>query len=390
MRSLVYLIDQRSSKPLSITLKNCYVLDSTTLILFLHENLQILDISDCLNIKNRDLELIQRICPNLISLELNGCLGLTTIQEGEWRVKPLVFSQLRHLSIEGCINLKSVRLTSSRKVGINRDQNVEFSTFEILDGPPDNEWIETNPLIHSPKDQERESKSLFNNKNLLLEAFAIPALPNNVMENLIFPNLSLSELGTCARVCKAWNRIVSEVMKAFSHEKAFGPKEWYTYFRCHLKNIPRLPSNISKILNGPCPFWPNKKVHETHVLCLVPQTVNGQPLNLRSLGELVQKPLQGHATKYRHFSIGEYTDPSAPKTHWALMTRQVIDGSRNKKYEEEQAVLDSYSQKTKIAYEIPTILDASVCLFMEYVRSGTWLYGDKPWTYTWCQEKYNA
>ena len=72
------------------------------------------------------------------------------------------------------------------------------------------------------------------------------------------------------------------------------------------------------------------------------------------------------------------------------MTRQVIDGSRNKRYEEEQAVLDSYSQKAKIAYEIPTILDASVCLFMEYVRSGTWLYGDNPWTYTWCQEKYNA
>ena len=38
----------------------------------------------------------------------------------------------------------------------------------------------------------------------------------------------------------------------------------------------------------------------------------------------------------------------------------------------------------------PTVLDAAVCNMMEYVRSGTWLYGEKPWTYTWCQEKYDA
>ena len=141
---------------------------------------------------------------------------------------------------------------------------------------------------------------------------------------------------------------------------------------------------MTEILNGSCPFWPNKKVHETHVLCLIPQTVNGQPLNLKSLGELVQKPLQGHATKYRYFHIGEYTDPSAPKTHWALMTRQVIDGSRNKNYEEEQVVLDSYSQKTNIPYEIPTVLDASVCLFMEYVRSGTCYLNKKGVDYIIC------
>ena len=125
-----------------------------------------------------------------------------------------------------------------------------------------------------------------------------------MIENVIFPNLSPPALGTYSRVCKAWNKMASEAMKAFSHEKAFGPKEWYTYFGARLKNVPRLPSNMTEILNASCPFWPNKKVHETHVLCLIPQTVNGQPLNLKSLGELVQKPLQGHATKYDTFNIG--------------------------------------------------------------------------------------
>jgi hypothetical protein len=27
---------------------------------------------------------------------------------------------------------------------------------------------------------------------------------------------------------------------------------------------------------------------------------------------------------------------------------------------------------------------------MEYIRFGTWLYGENPWTFTFCQEKYGA
>ena len=172
---------------------------------------------------------------------------------------------------------------------------------------------------------------------------------------------------------------------------AFGPKEWETYFGVHIRNVPPLPHNMTEILNSPCLFWPGKKVHETHLLVLIPEAVNDRPLDLKYLGELVQKPLQGHATKYRWFlTLASILIEPAPKTHWVLMTRKVIEGSRNKKYEEEQALLDSYSQKAKIPYEIPTVLDASTCLFMEYVRSGTWLYGDNPMTYTLCQEKYNA
>jgi hypothetical protein len=132
------------------------------------------------------------------------------------------------------------------------------------------------------------------------------------------------------------------------------------------------------------------ELNANNVLVLIPETVNGRPLDLKTLGELVRKPLQGHATTYSYFGVGEYVDRPASKSHWALLTRTVIDGSRNKAYEKEQAVLDSYSLKTGIPYEVPTVLDATVCNFMEYVRFGTWLYGDNPLTYTWCQEKYNA
>jgi len=216
---------------------------------------------------------------------------------------------------------------------------------------------------------------------------ANPILSNDVIGNIIFPNLSLPALATCSLVCKAWNKMATEHISAFSHPHAFGPKEWFIYFGAHLRNVPRLPPNIAEILSSPCPFWPDKKVHETHFLVLIPETVNGQPFTLKNLGELVQKPLQGNSTKYRCFDLGEYTDPAAPPSHWVLMTRNVIEGSRNKYYPDQQTLL---SQKSRGVYAVPNILDVTVCIFMEYVRSGTRLYSDRPWTFTRCQEKYDA
>jgi len=176
-------------------------------------------------------------------------------------------------------------------------------------------------------------------------------------------------------------------INTFSHEKAFGPKEWFIHFGKHLKNVPRLPPNIAEILSSPCPFWSSKKVHETHLLVLVPETVDGQSLTLKTLGELVKKPLTGSATQYRHFDLGDYTDPAAPLSHWVLMTRDVIEGSRSKSYQDQQMLL---SQKGHSVYAVPTILDATVCIFIEYVWSGIRLYLYSLWTYTRCQERHDA
>ena len=62
---------------------------------------------------------------------------------------------------------------------------------------------------------------------------------------------------------------------------------------------PPLPPNIYEILASPCPFDPKKTVRETHILVLVPATVDGTPLTLNLLGKLVKKPKGGgHATQY--------------------------------------------------------------------------------------------
>jgi hypothetical protein len=218
------------------------------------------------------------------------------------------------------------------------------------------------------------------------------AIPTDVLGNIIFRNLSLPALGICSRVCKIWREIAEKQINTFFPEKAFGPKEWFIYFGAHLKNVPPLPPNITEILSSPCPFLSSKKVHETHLLVLVPETLGDQPLTLKTLGEIVKKPLTGSATQYRSFELGEYTDPAAPPSHWVLLTRDVIEGSRYRNYPDQQTLL---SQKGHGIYAVPTILDATVCIFMEYVRSGTWLYADMPntyvrYAYVRCQKEHNV
>ncbi len=169
--------------------------------------------------------------------------------------------------------------------------------------------------------------------------------------------------------------------KAVLPSIAFGKAEWAKYFG-DVGVEPPLPADINAILQSSCPYWPQKKVQETHLLVLVPKTVNGKPLTLKTLGELIEKPLQGTATKYLSFDLGEYTDAPAAKSHWALLTRDVIEGSRDKSYSDQKALI-------KAPYELPTVLDATVAVLMEHVRTGTKLYSEGPWTYTRCQEKYN-
>src|SRR5579872_4749399 len=84
----------------------------------------------------------------------------------------------------------------------------------------------------------------------------MPTLPTDVIDNSIFRNLPLSALGICSRVCKVWREIAEKQINTFSHEKAFGPKEWFIHFGTHLRNVPRLPPDIGEILSCPCPFWP--------------------------------------------------------------------------------------------------------------------------------------
>ena len=176
------------------------------------------------------------------------------------------------------------------------------------------------------------------------------------------------------------------------HEKlVFGGQEWAKYFG-DIGVEPSLPTNIEDILNTSCTFWPDKKVKETHILVLIPNTVNGKSFTLNYLEELIQKPKSGHATKYKYYfnyvknGIGEQSFPS----HWVLITKDVIPGSKDKSYSNQCCMLDTHNKKTDLHYEFPYPLDATTSILMHYIKTGEYLYtndeqGGK-WAFTRCQD----
>lgn len=97
----------------------------------------------------------------------------------------------------------------------------------------------------------------------------------------------------------------------------FGKYQWEAHFG-DIGTEPPISPNIVEILNAPCPFWPNKKVKETHLLTLIPATVNGKPLTLQTIKELVKSPKKEATTKYCNFYPGEAANVSITNSHWAL------------------------------------------------------------------------
>ncbi len=211
------------------------------------------------------------------------------------------------------------------------------------------------------------------------------AIPSDVIEN-IFSNLSLSELGISSRVCTVWREIAKKQINTFCHENAFGPKEWFFHFGTYLRNVPRLPANIAEILNSSCPIWPSKKVHETNLLTLIPDTINNQPFTLKILGELIQQPKTGPATQLKHLNLGEYQDNPVPQSYWILMSRDVLEGSCNQTYRTQFDQITRLTEKTNVPYAVPKVLEAATSILMYHVSTEQKLYTDSPWTYTRCQE----
>ena len=124
------------------------------------------------------------------------------------------------------------------------------------------------------------------------------------------------------------------------------------------------------------------------MLVLIPWQVNGKALTLDYLGELIERPQgEGYGTKYRAYYAGAIGSQSPDKSYWVLMTRDVLEGSRNESYQDQCALLAAHAKRTGLSYEVPGALEAAVVMLLHHVRSGERLYSDSPWTYTRCRDK---
>jgi hypothetical protein len=171
--------------------------------------------------------------------------------------------------------------------------------------------------------------------------------------------------------------------------KTLGEVEWKHYFG-EVEPAPDLPSNMTAILDSACPFWPCKRVRDTHLLVLIPAKVNGQPFSLDLLRELIQHPNNGgHKTKYRYYGSGVQAQLGASSlaaSYWLLMTRDVLPESSSKTYVNQKQLVVAQARRTGLPYELPKALEAATAILTYHVRDGERLYSDSPRIYTRCQE----
>ena len=176
-------------------------------------------------------------------------------------------------------------------------------------------------------------------------------------------------------------------IKELMQKGVYGKEAWETHFGA-VGEVPPLPQDIEKILSSPCPFWPNKTVQETHLLVLIPETVNGKPLTLNLLQELIKAPKSGNKTEYRYYDKyveEELGEQKAPASHWVLLTNDVIPGSRNKSYSAQKELMSKYPP-----YTLGNALDITAALLIHHVKTGGRLYTDNPNTYARCLERVNS
>jgi hypothetical protein len=169
----------------------------------------------------------------------------------------------------------------------------------------------------------------------------------------------------------------------------FGAKEWEQYFG-EVGEVPLLPSDIVEILDSPCPFWQREQVKDTHLLVLIPATVNHKPFTLNLLGELVQNPKQGsRSTAYRYYNDDvqqEWGHQSMDSSYWILMTRRILPNTSTMDYTTQKTWVAMHADRMQLPYTIPHALEAATAILSHYIFSGEHLYTDDLCTWTRCQE----
>ncbi|MHA7877472.1 MAG: tetratricopeptide repeat protein [Bacteroidota bacterium] len=182
---------------------------------------------------------------------------------------------------------------------------------------------------------------------------------------------------------------------------AFGAQAWQAHFGVDVGAEPALPDDIVSILNEEAPFMLDRetspqRVGANHLLTLIPSHVtlsDGRrvPFTLDQLGELVkERYFPNNAEGYGWYNTAVRTQfgaESPNRSYWLLMTCDILQGTRDKAYADQQEVVKQYSSQ---GWELPSGLEAATSILACYAQSGNRkerLFGASPWTYTRCTPK---
>lgn len=211
---------------------------------------------------------------------------------------------------------------------------------------------------------------------------SLSIFPNELIER-IFSNLTPLNLLKCCLVSKQWCIFAKDpttwkICQTLSYPKiAFGKEQWLKYFNVCVGEEPPLPLGINEYLESECPIFADKKVMDTHMLVLIPKTINNENFTIKHLLKIVNVIYLQNEKSSKMVSqvISKYKGTPIKKSYWVLVTKEIFPESKNKSYFWQKKILENLIRKTGVRYKVPNVLEVAASIIMEYVRSEKLLYG---------------
>ncbi len=216
----------------------------------------------------------------------------------------------------------------------------------------------------------------------------------------IFSYLNLCQLTTVCLTSKRWHIIASTKLlwkQAIYRELAFSQAKWIEHFGKEQiqeleekEEINSLP--LEKIIETYDYFHATisqKSVKETLVLVKTPKLYVGQ-LTLEVLRDWAKKYFSEEDKLFTNLwgdIIDLLKDETLTQSSWIIMTTDVLLESRHQSYEQQKELIAKLKLKQFSDYDMPTVLEAVICMLAQFFISSKKLFGNQEHelTYTRCQ-----
>ena len=154
--------------------------------------------------------------------------------------------------------------------------------------------------------------------------------------------------------------------------QALGAAAW-----AHLGDVgeePPLPENMEAILAEPCPTALGLKrfgttIGETHILVLIPATLNGEKLTLERFKTLLDSR---DGPKITRWLPGGNGNNHAAVSYWALISKDCIQGSKSKTYAQQKQMVAQLGDR----YRLPKFIEMVFGLYLQEVTHHDNLYAN--------------
>ena len=203
-----------------------------------------------------------------------------------------------------------------------------------------------------------------------------PSLPEDIWKEIISFSKDSLTLMSCVDI--QLNKLIEDYVKKNPLQGLFGEKEW-KYFNGDPGIVSPIPLKMYQDFDA-----------SKYMLTFIPETINGETLTLTCIDKFIKKYNNTDESNYRYplsnYFISDET-VSKFKAHWVMLSKDVLDGTRNKTFEIQKKLVEEKE------FEIPNLIDTVVSLLMHKMKTGEFIYPDDSnghqYTVTRVQEKNN-